>query len=461
MNPEFRRNLWLVLSPQRLVAAPVALGIVFGLTWLTAPGFLSGIGQLIFYLLVGFWGTRRAADTLAEETAGGTWDGQRLSSLGAWAMSWGKLLGGTGFVWYAGLIALAVALRFDPAWPSPAPLLFIAATLIASGLLGQAVALATILAFRRKLPAERRLPVTFSQLFGLVAMVLTHEVARVPLDTSATVDWFGWALPLSLFGLASIVAFLAWALLAVYRLMRVELQFRALPWAWLGFALFLMAYGEGLAYHWLRREAVPAAAWLAAPLVVAVFLVYAALFAEPKSVIAYRGLVAALRRGDRRRAGALLPLWLPTYVIFAGLAVAFAIALGTAKWQPAALWVNGPLGVDAMAGRFLPVRTTVLAAALFVLRDVLFVLWLNFASKRRRADLAALLYLALAYGPLAALLTAIPAPLLLTFVLPMPMEHAAMTILPVAAELVVLLFLLRRRWVAAGRSLQPLAATAA
>ena len=61
-----------------------------------------------------------------------------------------------------------MALRFDPAWPAPAPLLFIAATSIASGLLGQAVALASILAFRRKLPAERRLPVTFSQLFGLV-----------------------------------------------------------------------------------------------------------------------------------------------------------------------------------------------------------------------------------------------------------------------------------------------------
>src|SRR5262249_23855780 len=182
---------------------------------------------------------------------------------------------------------------------------------------GRAVPLAPFLASRRRLPAERRLPVTFSQLFGLVAMVLTHEVARVPLDTPATVDWFGGALPLTLFGLGSIVAFLAWALLAVYRLMRVELQFRALPWAWLGFTLFLMAYGEGLAWHALGRETTPAAAWLAAPLGVAGSLVYAALFAEPKSVIAYRGLVAALRRGDRRRAGSLLPLWLPTYVIFA------------------------------------------------------------------------------------------------------------------------------------------------
>jgi hypothetical protein len=49
----------------------------------------------------------------------------------------------------------------------------------------------------------------------------------------------------------------------------------------------------------------------------------------------------------------------------------------------------------------------------------------------------------------------------LTFVLPMPTEHAAMTILPVVVELAVLLFLLRRRWVAAGRALQPLAAAAA
>jgi len=236
----------------------------------------------------------------------------------------------------------------------------------------------------------------------------------------------------------------------------VELQFRALPWAWLGFILFLMLYGEGLAYHELRAAAAPPWAWLAVPLTVAGFLVYAALFAEPKSIIAYRGLVAALRRGDARRAGPLLPLWLPTYLLFAGLAVAFAVTLGTAEWPAIDLWADAPFGLSSV-GRFAPVWTTVLATALFVLRDVLFVLWLNFAARRRRADLAALLYLALAYGPLAALLTAIPSPLLLGFVLPMPAAHAAMTIGPVAAELAVLLFLLRRRWAVAGRWLQPLA----
>jgi len=456
MNPEFRRNLWLQLSPQRLVAAPIALGIVFGLAWLSAPEWLGGLAQTVYFLLVGFWGTRRAADTLAEETAGGTWDGQRLSSLGAWPMSWGKLLGGTAFVWYAGLIALAVALRFSLAWPSPAALLFAATTAIASGLLGQTVALAAILAFRRKLPAERRLPVTFSQLLGLAAIALTHEVGRLPRDGAITVDWFGWPVPLALFGLVSVLAFLAWALLAIFRLMRIELQFRALPWAWLGFILFLTLYGEGLAYGTLRREPVGPAAWLVVPLVVAGGLAYAALFAEPKNIIAYRGLVAALRGGDARRAGSLLPLWLPTYLLFAGLAVVFAVLLRGTAWPASDLWADAPIGLAAV-GRFAPVSTTVLAAALFVLRDALFVLWLNFAARRRRADLAALIYLALAYGPLAALLVALEAPLLLAFVLPMPAAQPLVVLGPVAAELAVLLFLLRRRWIAAGRSLRPAA----
>jgi len=192
------------------------------------------------------------------------------------------------------------------------------------------------------------------------------------------------------------------------------------------------------------------------PLFVAGALTYAALFAEPKNIIAYRGLVAALHGGDARRAGSFLPLWLPTYLLLAGLAAVFAVLLGNAEWPATDLWADAPFGLAAV-GHFAPVSTTVLAAALFVLRDALFVLWLNFASRRRRADLAALLYLALAYGPLAALLVALEAPLLLAFVLPMPAAQPLVVLGPVAAELAVLLFLLRRRWIAAGRSLRPAA----
>ena len=59
--------------------------------------------MLIAYL----WGTRRAVNVLADEIAAGTWDGQRMSSIGPWTMAWGKLLGGTAYVWYCALLCLA------------------------------------------------------------------------------------------------------------------------------------------------------------------------------------------------------------------------------------------------------------------------------------------------------------------------------------------------------------------
>src|SRR5262249_54420351 len=110
-NPELRRNLWLQLSWQRLLAAPIILGAVFFLAWIGSdhsPFVVEETAHVLFYFVVCIWGTRRAAESIAEELAGGTWDGQRMSSLGAWSMAWGKLFGATAFVWYAGLLCLAV-----------------------------------------------------------------------------------------------------------------------------------------------------------------------------------------------------------------------------------------------------------------------------------------------------------------------------------------------------------------
>ena len=113
MNPELRRNLWLQFSLTRLLLAPVAIGALLTLTWVVSDRSLAAVAEVaraIYYLLVILWGTRRAADLVADEIAGGTWDGQRMSALGAWQMSWGKLLGGTSYVWYAaGLAFFALA----------------------------------------------------------------------------------------------------------------------------------------------------------------------------------------------------------------------------------------------------------------------------------------------------------------------------------------------------------------
>ena len=112
VNPEFRRNIWLQFNWSKLIAAPL-LTVIAAYVFLLLTGYdyqkLQGVAELAGgSVILGIWGTRRAADAVAEEVGGGTWEGQRMSSLGAWQMTWGKLLGGTSFVWYCAAIAMTV-----------------------------------------------------------------------------------------------------------------------------------------------------------------------------------------------------------------------------------------------------------------------------------------------------------------------------------------------------------------
>ncbi|MGD9744688.1 MAG: hypothetical protein AB7V53_18750, partial [Dongiaceae bacterium] len=101
MNPELVRNLWVELTPRRILAALFVLGSVFALAWASMQAddrALARAALWAYYLIVLLWGPRQAALTLADEVADRTWDTQRMSALGPWQMAWGKLAGGTSFV---------------------------------------------------------------------------------------------------------------------------------------------------------------------------------------------------------------------------------------------------------------------------------------------------------------------------------------------------------------------------
>ena len=104
MNPEFQRNIWLELTPHRLLAAPVFLAAVFGLIALVSGddvlGPLSHAAWWIAAATGVLWGARLAADAVLGEVHAGTWDQQRLSSIRPWAMTWGKPLCAPVFTWY-------------------------------------------------------------------------------------------------------------------------------------------------------------------------------------------------------------------------------------------------------------------------------------------------------------------------------------------------------------------------
>ena len=114
INPEFQRQLYLECSQARLIGIPLILSAVFTLSYFADNHRLaSGSAQAamtLFLIITLLWGARQAMDSVAEEYRDRTWDTQRLSALSPWQMVWGKWLGCTIMVWYAGLICLLVYL---------------------------------------------------------------------------------------------------------------------------------------------------------------------------------------------------------------------------------------------------------------------------------------------------------------------------------------------------------------
>lgn len=458
-NAEFRRNLWLELSPHRLIAMPVILLAIFFLSAsIEEPGSWWGVSRAAlwaFYLIVYFWGTRRAAACLADEVRGRTWDGQRMSALGTWAMTWGKLFGGTIYIWYGGLICLAVFVAAESTALPPGVIWMLAGHHLLSGLLGQAVAFVAALVLLRKMRPTPRLPVTLCQFIGLAALVsFQHGMTGIFLTRSYmpdVVQWYSWSISTPEFNLASLAAFLAWTLIAAYRLMRVELQHRNLPWAWIGFSLFLMAYVAG--FIPIGSELLPPAIWRLAPsFLIAILLLYVALFAEPKDVVVQRAFLRALMAFDWRRAGVLAPLWLPS------LAVMLVIG--------AALMTQTPVGLSDSRG-WLEVTDAsgnlpylVLSVILFVLRDMGILLFLNLGVRGIRADLAGLVYLFLFYFVFGGLVGSAGWDRALPFFLPVPRDTPLEMLGPVLAEVALVITAVIWRWRRVGAVARPTPAEA-
>jgi hypothetical protein len=447
-NPEFTRNIWLQCSWPRLLAAAIVIGILYyAATYFGSAGsdvFVSG-GRWLFGFIIGLWGTRRAADSLAEEVGGNTWETQRMSGLSAWQMAWGKLLGGTAYPWFCALLCLALmdvtALQHGS---KPRDLLLPNADLILSGLSAHAVSLSVALLLLRKAQLRRRLMVTFAQVCGLVVYANSWFGDVFNLFSSVNlVNWYGHLYPVLPFHLASLAVFSLWAWFGLYRLMRLELQYRNWPWAWVLFLAYAMLYVAGFNAH----DGEPMTTLLAGPLGFGVLITYLSFLAEAKDPVRYRWGLLALRAGDIGKALGFLPLWLISYVATAGVAIAVILLLPAEPLTDLGQSWLSQIWVDATSQLLVP-RPQVLIAAglLFLARDILFLLLLNFGSWRQRADIAGLIYLLIAYFPLASIIGFVGSYRLLPIVVPFDAGNAVMTFGPVFAEIAALSALLLRRW---------------
>jgi len=393
LNPEFRRYLWLEFSPQRLIAMPAILGAIFFLLWLSGGG-ADAIGEWslgIYLLLVLLWGVRQAVSAVVSEVRAKTWDWQRMSAVGSWQMTWGKLFGSTVFVWFGALICLGVFLFVLLTSGRGAELPRMIFLMLASAILAHAVSLATSLLWLRRRGVEKRSVLALPQSLGFVvggyAYLKASGVFHTGSDEFATLVWHGVTFDLDLFVLASLAIFLAWAVIAVYRLMQAELQVRQRPWAWAAFAIFLLVYLSGMPA--LRLEQMGMIELLTARLMlalgVALALAYITYLLFEKDPISLRGLMLALKGGDGRRALRLLPQWLIVTAITALVALAYVVCVLLLEHRQG-------LGETLLGMDFRQASILMTVGLLgFLLRDLAIILFLNLRGGR--PDAAAVVYL--------------------------------------------------------------------
>jgi hypothetical protein len=384
MNPEFERNVWLELTPRRILLMVVLLALIFFASALVdGVGGPSAVASWLYYVIVVIWGSRSAALSVVGEIRDRTWDIQRLSSLGAGTMTWGKLFGSTIYNWLGGAICLALILVNVFTHLGPTTGLIELIYYVGIGVIAQSTALlASLIAIGRR-QSHSRFEIFIYQMIGLVAALAVYyvwstadPVASMMSHKPATefIPWWGVQIDARVFLLASVAIFAGWTLLGCYREMRLELKMRNGPLVWLAFLLFMGVYVAGFD-AWLSPDM---KAWDAVSLrlLLAVTayagLTYVMVLLEPKDRVHYRWMLGEVRRGHIGNALSGLQAWMMSY------AAAFAIAVALSLWllrDIEAAKVGQPLVLSTLG---------------FITRDVsLFVLMQTLPGKRR-GDFAAL-----------------------------------------------------------------------
>lgn len=439
-NPEFRKNLWLEFSIARLILMPVVLGAVFLITCLASDDYfdtmqlLQQMAMVHFGAITGIWGCKLASEAVISEYNDRTWESQRMTSLGPWEMTLGKLLGSTSYAWYGGLICIAVHVGVSFFRPQTGRHLTTAAILILAALFIQALALLLSLVRLRRQSSGEKVSATPFFLLGVFGIVfILPKLLPWIMDSDEQVMWFRFTLPSSHFSMFSLLFFLAWSLAGIHRNLRAEFGLENGPWAWVLFLTTLMAYYAGFT---AGIDGVDPGQRITIGFYIAFSIglgfAYLMAFTEPKNPVDYRALLEAAKARNVDAIGKRLPLWFLSLIITTLL---YFVIFGLS-------FIVG--GLPRLDGEFAVTALYLLSILGFAGRDICLLLWVNLRSGSARADAATLVYLTILYGLIPALLWAAGADGLLPVFLPVFDRPPALGAIPVLAQFFFVLILLIR-----------------
>ncbi|MGD0958310.1 MAG: ABC transporter permease [Methylomonas sp.] len=324
LNPELQRQLYLECSGSRLIGVPLTLWLIFTLCYYIdgyqLGGFTARAAFTLYMLITLLWGARQCMDSMLEEIREHTWDIQLLSALQPWRLVFGKLLGSTVMVWYAGLLCLTIYSLATPDKNSLPIQLFYC---LGAGLFVQSASLllGQLAAQRGQTKAGTLfLPVIIG--FFYIAPKLTgissfSDVNKY-LWAENDILWYGMRFDAGLFYPASLLLALFWSYAGNIRLMTRALGMRCLPWVWLAFNVCLLIYTGGFStseYGFALSGFLVSAA-----------LIYTGLFINAdnvRSILYIRGFIEAK---SLRRCAEELPLWCISFAVAAPFALQLSLS---------------------------------------------------------------------------------------------------------------------------------------
>jgi hypothetical protein len=415
INPELARNIHVEMSLQRRLIMPLVIFLLAGLmrTYDDSSFSMMRFAMQAFNLVTIIWGCKNISDALSEEYNNGTWDWQRMSTLGPWKLTIGKLFGSTIYNWYGGLFCILI--YFFSALSAKAELLAVIIgifTMIKSAVMYHALAMMIALMIIRNANERSKiksiawillLPLFALEQAGTAMMNLGMQFIQdgglgFRGNTLRSFSWYGLELGQISFFILNLF-FTAWAVAGVYRSMRVELQYKnGLKW-WIAFMISTIIYligfsfmrfrGDESYYNFHDRFFASYALCSFNFFVMSYILIYF----EPIKVIDFRRMGDSIRSKNFKRLYTQLPLWLVTITGVLLLALLYLVYYSFSDAQTSQEVDSYNSVYRAFTMNEEKVLMNGFALIFFALRDFSIILCIHFTTLRKRANFSTILYL--------------------------------------------------------------------
>lgn len=452
-NPEMTRNLWIEFNKRRLIAMPLGILAVFIVAYLRngnqVDHKIAWVFILIYAVLTFLWGTKQAAESVVREVNLGTWHQQKMSTIGAWQMVWGKLLGSTVLVWYGNLFCFFFWWYTIKDYIKNYDFWCYLGLMIAFGFLSHAVTMLASLYSMRYRHSFEKFEVMFYQFLGLLVTLpmLWPELwgghfglKKLGKDLLAqgNLMWYGEKYPITPFVLVVLSAAILCALLGLYFLMRAEFLIDNSPLIWFSFALLLVLLIGGLdkaPENYAVYYRFPVVPGYAIAFNVALGMMYVLACGESRDALRLHLLKYYISSKQWQRFLAIIPRTIITIPIV--ILAAVKVMINTR------LPFEGESGVELMT----IVPYCIWAAVFFMLRDMGIIYLFSIKNKGRNNDtLTAILIILATYTLLPAFFISKNYDLIAGFFLPWPQDNLILTVIFPFMQAVVLAVLIIYEW---------------